>query len=117
MDTKKSVKKVIDKLKEVDYSNNNLKENMVDRLTNLYEIELQNGSITDFTDFVRKHDKYFYTSDIVKGVYTAIGFTGDFRNWFKKFKKNNPSCNYYSLRDIKKYNASIIKSLKNYIRN
>ena len=98
-------------------NDSNLKENMINILSNLYEIELQNGSITDFTDFVRKHDKYFYTSDIVKGVYTAIGFTGDFHNWFKKFKKNNPSCNYYSLRDIKKYNASIIKSLKNYIRN
>ena len=80
LDTKKSVKKIVDKLQSMVNNDSNLKENMINRLSNLYEIELQNGSITDFTDFVRKHDKYFYTSDIVKGVYTAIGFTGDFRN-------------------------------------
>lgn len=117
LDTKKSVKKIVDKLNDMVNNDSILKENMITRLTNLYEIELQNGAITDFADFVRKYDKYFYTSDIVKGVYTNVGFNGDFVNWFKYFKKNNPSCNYYSLRDIKKYKAAIVKSLKNYIRN
>ena len=116
-DTKKSAKKVLEKLKKIESNDNDLKENMIERLANLYEIEIKNGSITDFTDFVRKYDKYFYTSGIVKGVYTAIGFTGYFNNWFKYFKKNNPACDYYSLKDIKKYKAAIIKSLKNYIRN
>ena len=71
-----------------------LKENMISRLTNLFEIELKNGSVTDFTDFVRKYDKYFYTSGIVKGVYSAVGHEGNFTNWFKYFKKTNtlPVC-------------------------
>lgn len=117
LDTKKSAKKALEKLKNIEENDNDLKENMIERLANLYKIEIKNGSITDFTDFVRKYDKYFYTSGIVKGVYTAIGFAGDFNNWFKYFKKNNHSCNYYSLKDIKKYKAAIIKSLKNYIKN
>lgn len=117
LDTKKSAKKALEKLKNIEENDNDLKENMIERLANLYKIEIKNGSITDFTDFVRKYDKYFYTSGIVKGVYTAIDFVGDFNNWFKYFKKNNHSCNYYSLKDIKKYKAAIIKSLKNYIKN
>lgn len=117
LDTKKSVKKVVDKLQSMVNNDSNLKTNMINRLSNLYEIELQNGAITGFTDFVRKYDKYFYTPDIVKGVYTNVGFNGDFSNWFKYFKKNNPSYNYYSLKDIKKYKTAIIKSLKNYIKS
>ena len=117
LDTTRSAKKVINKLNDIEAHDNPLKENMISRLTNLFEIELKNGSVTDFTDFVRKYDKYFYTSGIVKGVYSAVGHEGNFNNWFKYFKKTNPNFNYYSLRDIKKYKAAIVKSIKNYIKS
>ena len=117
LDTTRSAKKVINKLNDIEAHDNPLKENMILRLTNLFEIELKNGSVTDFTDFVRKYDKYFYTSGIVKGVYLAAGHEGNFNNWFKYFKKTNPNFNYYSLRDIKKYKAAIVKSIKNYIKS
>lgn len=117
LDTEKSANKVIAKLKDIENNNAELTSSMVNRLTNLYHVELKNGSISNFTEFVRKYDKFFYTADIVKAVYTAIGHEGNFNNWFKYFKKTNPNFNYYSLRDIKKYKAAIVKSIKNYIKS
>lgn len=117
LDTEKSANKVLAKLKDIENNNAELTSNMVNRLTNLYNIEFENGSISNFVEFVKKYDKFFYTADIVKAVYTAIGHEGNFNNWFKYFKKTNPNFNYYSLRDIKKYKAAIVKSIKNYIKS
>lgn len=117
LDTEKSANKVIAKLKDIENNNAELTLSMVNRLTSLYHIELLNGSISNFVEFVKKYDKFFYTTDIIKGVYTALGYTGNFNNWFKYFKKTNPNFNYYSLRDIKKYKAAIVKSIKNYIKS
>lgn len=117
LDTKKSANKVLTKLKDIENNNDLLTTDMINRLSNLYKLELENGSISNLTEFVKKYNKYFYTADIVKGVYTAVGFKGNFNKWFSKFKSNNPTFDYYSLRDIKKYKASIVKSIKNYIKS
>lgn len=76
-----------------------------------------NKVIANFTEFVRKYDKYFYTQEIIKGVYATTGLKGGFNNWFKFFKKMNPNFKVYTLSDIKKYKNMMIKSIKNYIKS
>lgn len=117
LNTKKSANKVIAKLKDIENNNAELTKQVVDKLSKRYVEEVENGSIANFTEFVRKYDKYFYTQEIIKGVYATTGLKGGFNNWFKFFKKMNPNFKVYTLSDIKKYKNMMIKSIKNYIKS
>ena len=117
LDTEKSANKVLAKLKDIENNNDELTARMVNRLSERYSEEISKGAITNFTEFVRKYDKFFYTADIVKGVYKSTGLKGNFNNWFKKFKKDNASFDYYSLSDIKSYRNLMNKSIKSYIKS
>lgn len=117
LDTEKSASKVMAKLKDIENNNSELTARMVTKLSERYSEEMSSGAVTSFTEFVRKYDKYFYTADIVKGVYINTGLKGSFNNWFKKFKKDNASFDYYSLSDIKSYRNLMNKSIKSYIKS
>lgn len=117
LDTEKSANKVLAKLKDIENNNEELTARMVVKLSERYLEEFVKGSITNFTEFVRKYDKFFYTADIVKGVYINTGLKGSFNNWFREFKRSNPSFDYYSLKDIKNYRDMMNKSIKNYIKS
>lgn len=117
LNTEKSANKVIDKIKDIENNNEKLIKQVVDKLSKRYEEEVKNGSITNFTEFVRKYDKFFYTQEIIKGVYATTGLKGNFTNWLRTFKVANPKFTYYSLKDIKKYRNMMIKSIKNYIKS
>lgn len=117
LDTEKSAKKVLAKIKDIENNNPELTARLVTKLSARFEEEKASCVVTNFTEFVRKYDKFFYTADIVKGVYEATGLKGSFTNWFKKFKKDYPSFDYYSLSDIKSYRNMMNKSIKNYIKS
>lgn len=117
LDTEKMAKKVIDRLKGIEENNEGLEEKVISKLVERYEEEKAGGKIKTFTEFVRKYDKFFYTRNIIKGVYDATGLKGSFKKWLDKFKENQPNFKYYTLTDIKKYRNSMVKSIKAYIKS
>ena len=89
---------------------------MVTKLFERYKEESGDGVVLSFSEFVRKYNKFFYTRDILKGVYEKSSLKGSFDIWFKKFKASN-TFDYYTLKDIKEYRNSMIKSVKSFIKS
>lgn len=117
LETDKMAKRVINRLKDIENNNTELESKLIDRLSKNYEEEKAKGEIKTFTEYVRKYDKFFYTRNIIKGVYDSTGLKGNFNTWLKEFKIKQPSFRYYTLKDIKTYRNSMIKSVKAYIKS
>lgn len=117
LETDKMAKRVINRLKDIENNNAELESKLIDRLSKNYEEEKAKGEIKTFTEYVRKYDKFFYTRNIIKGVYDSTGLKGNFNTWLKEFKIKQPSFRYYTLKDIKTYRNSMIKSVKAYIKS
>lgn len=117
LETDKMAKRVINKLKDIENNNTGLEGKLINRLSARYEEEKRKKEIKTFTEFVRKYDKFFYTRNIIKGVYETTGYKGSFKEWLRKFKENQPNFRYYTLKDIKTYRNAIVKSVKAYIKS
>lgn len=117
LETDKMAKRVINKLKDIESNNAELEGKLINRLSARYEEEKRKKEIKTFTEFVRKYDKFFYTRNIIKGVYETTGYKGSFKEWLRKFKENQPNFRYYTLKDIKTYRNAIVKSVKAYIKS
>lgn len=117
LETDKMAKRVINKLKDIENNNTGLEGKLINRLSARYEEEKRKKEIKTFTEFVRKYDKFFYTRNIIKGVYETTGYKGSFKEWLRKFKENQPNFRYYTLKDIKTYRNAIVKSVKTYIKS
>ncbi|MDU3664209.1 MAG: hypothetical protein E7F97_14900 [Clostridium perfringens] len=117
LETDKMAKRVINKLKDIESNNTELEGKLINRLSARYEEEKRKKEIKTFTEFVRKYDKFFYTRNIIKGVYETTGYKGSFKEWLRKFKENQPNFRYYTLKDIKTYRNAIVKSVKAYIKS
>lgn len=117
LETDKMAKRVINKLKDIENNNVELEGKLINKLSARYEEEKKKKEIKTFTEFVRKYDKFFYTRNIIKGVYETTGYKGSFKEWLRKFKENQPNFRYYTLKDIKTYRNAIIKSVKAYIKS
>ena len=117
LETDKMAKRVINKLKDIENNNTELEGKLINRLSVRYEEEKRKKEIKTFTEFVRKYDKFFYTRNIIKGVYETTGYKGSFKEWLRKFKENQPNFRYYTLKDIKTYRNAIVKSVKAYIKS
>lgn len=70
---------------------------MADRLVRLWNKE--KIKLQSFNEFVRKYEKYFYTSEILKRVYSDNGLVGSYENWLNKFRRNN-HIKFYFKKDI-----------------
>lgn len=117
LETDKMAKRVINKLKDIENNNVELEGKLINKLSAKYEEEKKKKKIKTFTEFVRKYDKFFYTRNIIKGVYETTGLKGNFNTWLKEFKANHPDFRYYTLKDIKTYRNAIVKSVKAYIKS
>ncbi|WP_415337826.1 hypothetical protein [Clostridium perfringens] len=117
LETDKMAKRVINKLKDIENNNVELEGKLINKLSARYEEEKKKKEIKTFTEFVRKYDKFFYTRNIIKGVYETTGYKGSFKEWLRKFKENQPNFRYYTLKDIKTYRNAIVKSVKAYIKS
>lgn len=116
LDTKKLAEKTLSKLKDIEANDDELTARMVYKLSERYTEEMAIGKVRNFTEFVRKYDKFFYSREILKGVYEKSSLKGSFTGWFKYFKEAN-SFDYYSLKDIKTYRDLMVKSIKSYIKS
>lgn len=88
---------------------------MVERLIKLYEKECNKGLVKSFSEFVRKYNDYFYTLDILKGVYDGIGLKGSYNTWLKKFRITN-NLYFMTKTDVKEFIRFTVKSVKQYMK-
>ena len=105
--------KTLKKIKEMDKHLAQLEENMSKRLVNLYQTDKDN--VKSFSEFVRKHNEYFYTLNILKEVYKAVNLKGSYKNWLDKFRKSN-TLEFYTAKDIKELQKTMTKSIKTYMK-
>lgn len=112
-DTEKWVKDTIDKLDGLEGRIEYVEQYMVARLTDLWELERNN--VKSFSEFVRKYNNYFYTLNILKGVYSNAGLKGSYSRWLEKFRLTN-ELEFVSKSHIKKFVASSKKSVKAYLK-
>lgn len=113
MDFEKNLDKVIDSLKDLEEKMPLLEEDMAKRLVKLWEKESKKGKIKTFSEFVRKYDDYFYTTNVIKIVYKESGLKGSCSNWVKKYRLTN-NLEFYSKSNVVKLKKQMIKSIKTY---
>lgn len=113
MDFEKNLDKVIDSLKDLEEKMPLLEEDMAKRLVKLWEKESKKGKIKTFSEFVRKYDDYFYTTNVIKIVYKESGLKGSCSNWVKKYRLTN-NLEFYSKSNVIKLKKQMIKSIKTY---
>lgn len=88
----------------------------IDTLYKKYSNELANGTIKDFTEFVRHNSEHFGTRNVLEQVYKKAGMQGDFANWLRYYKKNN-KITLYSNTQVKAFINQMKRSLKAYKNN
>lgn len=108
-------KYVIDMLNGLEGNLQRVEESMVERLINLWEKEAEKKLVTSFSEFVRKYNNYFYTLDILKGVYRQTGLKGAYSKWLEKFRKTN-NIGFVTKKDIREFKKVAIDSVKAYLK-
>lgn len=114
-DYKKHIDKLIDRLQYIENNVEPLEINMSKRLIRLWTKEKE--QLQSFSEFVRKYNKYFYTSNIVKMVYAESGLKGSCKGWLDGFRRTNNSIELFTKKDINDYKKMMIKAVKNYKKN
>jgi len=113
MDFEKHIDKLIDNLKDIEEHIPALEADMASRLTKIWLDESKKGKIKTFSEFVRKYDDYFYTTNVMKLVYKESGLKAACSSWIKDFRKGN-TLEFYSKSNITKTKKQMIKSIKTY---
>lgn len=114
-DSEKWIRDILDKLDSLEGRMGYVNDFMIDRLTNLYKLELDKEKVKNFSEFVRKYDNYFYTLDILKGVYKNTGLKGSYKKWLEKFRTVN-KLNFMTKTDIRQFVKSSKKAIKVYCK-
>lgn len=114
-ENKKYIKLVIDKLEGLESRIEYVESFMIDRLSNLYHKEKARGIITSFSEFVRKYDYYFYTLNVLKGVYKNVGLKGSYTKWLSKFRTIN-KLEFKSKTEVREFVKIGKKAMKDYLK-
>ena len=101
----------INKIKLMDKNIKHLEANMTNRLLKLYDEE--KNTVKSFSEFVRKYNHFFYTSNILKEVYKQANLKGNYSNWIKDFRKRN-TIEFYTTTDVKQAQKAMLKSIRDY---
>ena len=116
LDFIKHINKVIDLINSIEQNIELLDKNMTNRLIRLYGKEINNGNVKSLSEFVRKFNKYIYTTEIMKDLYDGTGLTGNYENWIKRYRKSN-KLEFISKSRIQRYRIETVKSLNLYKNN
>lgn len=113
LDVGKQLDKLIALINNIEVNIPLLEKRMIELLTNVYKTNRE----TNFSDFVKKYDKYFYTKKIMKGVYKNIGKKQNFNQWLSRRNKTKEKVSFISKTDITKFKTDAIKSINEYKNN
>ncbi|WP_319200086.1 hypothetical protein [uncultured Ilyobacter sp.] len=86
-------------------------------LIDLYQEEIQEGILLNFSGFMDKYSDFFYTKRIFSEVYKLSELKGNENNWLKKFRKNRPTAlSFDSKHSVKQLSSEVRKNLKTYLK-
>lgn len=114
-DLKLHVNKAIELWKSVPLVLDNAENLIIDELKKIYTIELHNGKIADFYDFVCRYQDKFTTRNIMEQLYIYSEMKGSFKKWLEMYRQNHVLI-FYNKTEINKFIKDVVKSLKNYIK-
>ena len=115
-DFKKHIDKLIELINSIDQNIELLNKNMSNRLVRLYDHEFKISSVKTLSEFVRKFDRYIYTSEIMESLYKHSGLKGNYKDWIRNFRRIN-NLEFFTASNIKEYQADCIRSIKKYKNN
>lgn len=107
------IDKVIKLISNMDKNIEGLSQDMILRLIELYEIEINNRNVKSLSEFVRKHNNCIFNADVMKGLYEGVNFEGSYDNWIREFRRDN-KLEFISRSMINDYQADTKRSLKEY---
>lgn len=105
--------KVINLISNMDKNIEGLNNDMIQRLVQLYQVEINNKNVKSLSEFVRKHNDCIYNIDVMKGLYGGVSFEGSHDNWIREYRRDN-KLEFISKNMINRYQADVIRSLKEY---
>jgi hypothetical protein len=117
-DFKFHLEKLINLINSIDQNVELLDKNMGERIISLYNDAIKKHEVKTFSEFVRRYNKYIYTSNILKTLYEYVGLNGSYNNWVREFRRSNKcELKFFTANDVKKYKADCIRSIKSYRNN
>ena len=118
IDIKEQVKKLIKQLSHIEDNIESLEKNTARMLIDRWNEEKSKYEKLTLSEFYRRYDNYFYTSNIAKMVYQESGLKGSYTKWVAKLKVNSSNnIKYYTKTDMVKFKKAMTKALKEYIKN
>lgn len=115
-DFKKHIDKLITLINSIEQNIELLDKNMGERIIRLYDHEMKLEGVKSLSEFVRKYDRYIYTTKILKALYEHVGLNGTYVSWIKNYRRTN-KLDLFTANDVKKYQSNCIRSIKAYKNN
>ena len=116
MDFIKHLDKLIVLINSIEQNVDLLNKNMAERLINLYDAEMQKGTIKTLSEFARKFDIYIYTDYIMQDLHKHSNLTGNYKNWLKNFRKTS-TLEFFTNATVTQYQKNCTSSLNRYKNN
>lgn len=113
----KHINKINKMLTNIEKSVTNLELLMSQRLIYLWQDEFIKGHIKSFSEFVRKYNVYFYTTNIVMAVYNATELKGSYKKWIDRFRETNNILELFTVSDVIYFRKAVNKSITNYLNS
>lgn len=113
-DFKKHIDEFINLIDKIDKKAELINKNMSERIIRLYDYEINQKSVNSLSEFVRKYDRYIYTTDILKTLYEHMNLRGCYAGWLINYRRKN-KIDLFTITDVIRYKDNCIKSIKNVI--
>lgn len=113
IDLDKSIDKLIDKFKNLDDRINIVELESIDFLNELFKEELEEDTVSDLSEFVKKYELLIYNGNILKALYKTSGLKGSYSKWLESYRRKR-KIKLISNTTIKKQINECVKALKLY---
>jgi hypothetical protein len=115
LDFEKHINKVIEMIEKMHTNLKNVEKSVFIRLNKKYRESKEKNKTTNLTAFVRNNQEYVFTDNILRMLYEAEKFKGNYVEWKKKVKKGSSRFKLFKEKDIEDFKKKCIRSLKKYM--
>lgn len=84
---KKVILAILEELEDVESNLEEMETLYIEKLSKIYDEDIEDDTISTFTDFVMKYNSVILTKGILKGLYKHSKLKGNFNEWLKKYRK------------------------------
>lgn len=112
----KVVSAILKELKEIESKFEEVENLYIGKLSKVYDKEIAEGLIRNFTDFVMKYNSVILTKNILNGLYKHSKLKGNFNGWLKKYRKTR-KLELMKKSDLKKFVKELRKEYKGILKS